>query len=228
MKLTVREAARLLAVGETEIYRWVDAGSIPCYLVNHQPRFARTELLEWATARRLPVSPELFEDEGGGGRGPALTEVLERGGVHRAVGGDTRGQVLQAAITCLPGIDGPDRELLAELVLAREAGGSTAIGEGIAIPHVRSPVVCPGGRPAISLCFLDTPLDFHASDGQPVHTLFLIVTPTIPTHLQLLAKLSRALLDLGFKAAVAGRAPDAAILARASEVEARLQPVGRG
>src|SRR5262245_58092749 len=62
MKLNVREASRVLAVPESQIYRWVEAGEIPCYVVNHQPLFGRAELLEWATTRRLPVSTELFED----------------------------------------------------------------------------------------------------------------------------------------------------------------------
>jgi nitrogen PTS system EIIA component len=224
MKLTAREAARLLAVGETEIYRWVGAGSIPCYLVNHQPRFARTELLEWATSRRMPVSPELFHSDEGEERAPPLAEALARGGIQRGVGGATREQVLRGAVERLPGLDGGDRALLAALLLARESAGSVGIGEGIAIPHVRSPIVCPGGLAAITLCFLETPLDFRAADGQPVSTLFLIVSATIPTHLQLLAKLSLALLDGSFKAAVAGRAADAEILAQARRVEARLLP----
>jgi nitrogen PTS system EIIA component len=222
MKLTVREAARLLAVKETEVYRWVDAGSIPCYLVNHQPRFARIELLEWATARRLPASPELFRGEEGADEAPALAPALARGGIHREVGGATREQVLRAAVDRVRSLDEADRALVADLLLARESAGSTGLGEGIAIPHVRSPIVSPGAPPAISLCFLTHPLDFRALDGQPVHTLFLIVTPGIATHLQLLAKLSRALLDTGFKQAVARRGPDAEILAEAERVEARF------
>ncbi|HEY6179919.1 MAG TPA: helix-turn-helix domain-containing protein, partial [Kofleriaceae bacterium] len=62
MKITVREAARLLSVSESEIYRWIDDGDIPCHVVNHQPLFSRAELLEWATAHRKPLSTELFDD----------------------------------------------------------------------------------------------------------------------------------------------------------------------
>src|SRR5436190_19286319 len=53
MKLSVRQAARLLSVSESEVYRWVEEGEIPCVLVKNQPLFGRAELLEWATARRL-------------------------------------------------------------------------------------------------------------------------------------------------------------------------------
>ena len=224
MKLSAREAARLLAISESEIYRWVEEGTIPHYLVNHQPRFARTELLEWATSRRLPVSPELFRGEGESALGPTLAEALERGGVHVGVPGATKAEVLRAAIDHLPALDEADRALLAEVMLARESAGTTGIGNGIAIPHVRSPVVCPGGAAAVTLCFLETALDFRAIDGRPVHTLFLVLSPGIATHLQLLSKLSLALLDPGFQGAIARRAPAAEILAEARRLEVRFTP----
>jgi PTS system nitrogen regulatory IIA component len=63
MLLTVRDAAKLLGIAESRIYRWVDDGDIPFLRVNDQIRFHRAELLEWATARRLPVSVEMFHDE---------------------------------------------------------------------------------------------------------------------------------------------------------------------
>jgi nitrogen PTS system EIIA component len=221
MKITAREAARLLAVAETQVYRWVDGGSIPHYLVNHQPRFARTELLEWATARRLPVSPELFQTDEGE-PAPALADALARGGIHRALAGDTREAVLRAAVARIPGLDAADRALLGDLLSARGSAGCTALGDGIAIPHVRSPVVCPGQQAAVSLCFLASPLPVRALDGQPAHTLFLIVSPAIATHLQLLSKLSLALLDPGCKEVVARRASDEDILAQIRRVDARL------
>ena len=76
MKLNVRQAARVLSVSESEIYRWVESGEIPCLMVKHQPLFGRAELLEWATARRLPVSLELFEHGDDGGGNLRLADVL--------------------------------------------------------------------------------------------------------------------------------------------------------
>ena len=45
---------------------------------------------------------------------------------------------------------------------------STAVGDGIAIPHVRNPVVLHVGRPAIALCFLERAIEYGALDGKPV------------------------------------------------------------
>jgi PTS system nitrogen regulatory IIA component len=222
VKLTVRQAAKLLSVSESEIYRWVDAGEIPCSMMNHQPLFSRAELLEWATARRLPVSVKLFEDGDGGPEPVRLAEAMARGGVHKGIRGPDRQSVLRAMVERLPIADTQERDLLLEVLLAREALGSTAIGDGIAIPHVRNPLVFAGSRAALALCYLDGPIAFDAPDGQPVHTLFALVSPTIRGHLQLLGRLSLALLDRGFKAAVLRRADFEEIVAEARRVEAAL------
>ena len=75
-------------------------------------------------------------------------------------------------------------------ILAREALGSTGIGDGIAIPRVRNPIVLHLSRPIVTLCFLERPVDFGALDGQPVTTLFTLISPTVRAHLHLLSRLS--------------------------------------
>jgi nitrogen PTS system EIIA component len=62
MQLTVRDAAKLLSVSEKTVYRWINQGDLPAYRVNEQYRFNRAELLEWATARKINVSVEIFEE----------------------------------------------------------------------------------------------------------------------------------------------------------------------
>ncbi len=83
MQLTVRDAARLLTVSEKTVYRWIKQGKLPAYQINDQFRFSRSELLEWATAKRINVSPEIFAEMDGGGQAmPTLVEALQRGGIH--------------------------------------------------------------------------------------------------------------------------------------------------
>ena len=76
------------------------------------------------------------------------------------------------------------------------------VGEGIAIPHVRNPIVLHLSRPTVTLCFLERPVDFGALDGQLVTTLFTLISPTIRAHLHLLSRLAFALRDPKFNAAV--------------------------
>lgn len=225
MELNVRDAARLLGSSEKQVYRWIDEGEIPFYKINDQPRFNRAELLEWATARRMPVSVEVFHD--GGEDGPGLVEALNAGGVHADVQGTDRESVLRAVVGLLRLPASIDREFLVQVLLAREAMGSTGIGEGIAIPHVRNPVVLNGVRPSITVCYLANPVQFDAVDGQPVHTIFSMISPTIRGHLRLLARLSWALHAPGFKAAVLRRATEAEILDEAARVEASSPNPGK-
>jgi PTS system nitrogen regulatory IIA component len=126
---------------------------------------------------------------------------------------------MRAVVAHMPLPEDVDREFLLDVLLAREALGSTGIGDGIAIPHVRNPVVLNGAPSLITLCFLATPIELHAIDGKPVNTIFAIVSPTIKGHLQLLAKLSRALLDEGFRAVITRRGKPEEILAEARRVE---------
>jgi nitrogen PTS system EIIA component len=222
MKVSVREAARLLSVSESEVYRWVESGEIPCSVVNHQPLFSRAELLEWATARRLPVSVELFEPTNDSGASIRLADALARGAVHHHVPGSDRASVLRAVVERLPVADEEDRQILLQVLLAREALGSTAVGDGIAIPHVRSPLVFPGTSGVLAVCFLETPVAFGAPDGLPIHTIFALLSPTIRGHLQMLSRLSFALHDPRFKAAVLRRATCEEIVAEAQRLDRAL------
>jgi PTS system nitrogen regulatory IIA component len=199
MQLTVRDVASLLKVSERTIYRWIKEGSIPAYRISEQYRFHRAELLEWATARRIGVSVNLFEEaEDASVRMPSLSESLLAGGIVYRIAGADKESVLRAAVESMRLPDEVDREHLLRVLVAREAMASTAIGDGIAIPHVRNPIVLHVPRSMVTLCFLERPVDFGALDGKPVHCLFTMVSPTVRAHLHLLSRLAFALRDAGF------------------------------
>jgi PTS system nitrogen regulatory IIA component len=232
MQLSVRDAARLLDTTERAIYRWIAEGAIPCHRVQDQYRFNRAELLEWATAHGLRVSVEIFQSlDARDARGAGFADSLDRGGIHYDVPGEDRADVLRAVVALLPVPDGPgavDRDFLYQVLLSREAQCSTGVGDGIALPHVRHPVVLHAPEPSITLCFLARAVDFGALDGKPVHTLFTIISDTTRTHLHLLSRLSASLHDPAFRALVARRAPASALLADARRVETSFPRPGGG
>jgi PTS system nitrogen regulatory IIA component len=224
MQLTVRDAARMLTVSEKTIYRWINQGSLPAYRVNEQYRFNRAELLEWATARKINVSAEIFhEPEGNGTALPGLVPALEAGGIFYRLEGKDKETVLRSIVAHMRLPDEVDREFLLRVLLAREALGSTGVGDGIAIPHVRNPVVLHVPRPAICLCFLEKPIEFGALDRRPVFALFSLVSPTVRAHLHLLSRLSFALNDPGFKHAIITQGSREEIFNEARRVEASWQ-----
>lgn len=224
MQLTVREVAELLSVSEKTIYRWVKDGSIPAYRVNEQYRFHRAELLEWATAKKIGVSPSLLEEpDGASAQVACLSTAIEAGGVvYRITGGDTE-TVLRGVVQAMHLPEEVDRGLLLRVLVAREAMASTGIGEGIAVPHVRNPIVLHVPKPSITLCFLETPVDFGALDGEKVHCLFTLISPTVRAHLQMLSRLAFALRDPGFKAVIRRVGTREEILAELRRVEAGMK-----
>jgi PTS system nitrogen regulatory IIA component len=207
MRVTVREAAALLNAPEARVYAWIESGDLPAYRINDQFRINRSELLEWATERNLPVAPALFHEAEEDERIPSVAESLERGGVFHDVGGATREQVLRSIIALLKLENEGDRETLLQLLLARDAAAVVPVGDGIAIPHVRNPIALATDEPSLTLCFLRRPVDFAAPDNQPVFALFFLVSPTTRAHLQMLAKIGYVLRLPAFREAIRGRAP---------------------
>jgi PTS system nitrogen regulatory IIA component len=223
MQLGVRDVSKLLNVSEKTIYRWVNQGILPAYRVNEQYRFNRAELLEWATSRRMNVSAALFDEpESNSTPIPSLVEALQVGGIFYRLSGRDKESALRALVEHMRLPEEVDRDFLLRVLLAREALQSTGIGDGIAIPHVRNPIVLHVPRPMITLCFLEKAVDFGALDGKPVHVLFSLISPTVRAHLRLLSRLSFALHDAPFKKAVTRQASREEILRAAQRVEGNL------
>jgi nitrogen PTS system EIIA component len=223
MQLTVRDVSKFLNVSESTVTRWIKERGLPSQHVGGQYRFHRVDLLEWATANQVKVSVEVFdhlkaEDE----PGLSLVQALQVGGIFYGLQDTNKEGALRALVKVLPVPDGVDRELLLRLFLAREASASTAIGDGVALPHVRNPIVLHVARPMITLGFLERPVDFGALDGKQVHVLFSLICPTIRSHLQTLSRLSFALHDEKFKAVVMRQGRCEEVMQEVQRVEAAL------
>lgn len=224
MQLTVRDVSKLLNVSERTIYRWIKEQSIPAYRIHDQYRFNRAEILDWATANKIGISHEIFQEpEDKTALVLKLTEALKRGGIHYRVNGNNKEAVLRSVVELLRLPEDVNQDLLLKVILAREELGSTGIGDGIAIPHARNPIVLNIPCAIISLCFLEEAVDFGAVDGKPVNCLFTLITPTVRTHLQMLSQIAFALKDPGVKEAIAKQSSRDVILAEIQRVESTLK-----
>src|SRR6476469_928908 len=100
-----------------------------------------------------------------------------------------------------------DRGALSRVLIEREQLASTAIGEGVAIPHGKLPAVT-----EIVACLGRVPggIDFDSMDGQPTFLFFVLVAPDNSTgaHLKALARISRVFKDPEFRRRLMA-APDA-------------------
>lgn len=225
MQLTVREAAKALNASENAVTKWIQRGQLPAHKVNDQYRLNRAELLEFATSQGISLSTEIFNDPDQPAPALAgLAEALRAGGIYEAVPGADKVSVLSSVVELMPLPEEVERPFLLQLLLARESLGSTGLGNGIAVPHARNPIVMHIPQPMITLCFLDRPIDFAAVDGLPVHTLFAIVSPTVKSHLHVLSRLAYGLRQPAFGDVIARRGSPEEILAAAREVDHSSAP----
>src|SRR5512144_1001539 len=105
-----------------------------------------------------------------------------------------------------------DREVLAKVLLERERLASTAIGEGVAIPHGKLDAV---GKLVAVVGRAPEGVDFDSMDGRPTHLFFVLVAPENSTgvHLKALARISRLFKDPEFRERLLA-APDASAMYR--------------
>ena len=92
-------------------------------------------------------------------------------------------------------------EALTKQILQRDNEVSTAVGNGVAIPHRLSPLV---DRQLLAFLRTEKPAAFSPPDGEPVHLLFLLLAPegAVNEHLRTLSRLARLLHDSTFRKAL--------------------------
>jgi PTS system nitrogen regulatory IIA component len=220
MQLTVRQAASRLGVDESAVRRWVTQRGLPAHHANERIYINAVELWEWAVENGVPVSRQLLDQaRGSPDPVPLLSDLLRAGGIFSDIGGNTKAEVLGEFVERLPLPEEQDRAFLLSVLEAREAMGSTGIGDGIAIPHVRNPIVLQVEQPFVTLGLLRHAIEFGSVDGTPVHALFMVVSPTVPAHLAILARLGFALRDETLRGLLRDRAPANEILDRIELVE---------
>ena len=139
-----------------------------------------------------------------------LRQLLAADRIVLLVEPDGRDGVLDAAARLLADDSPSQTAAIGDSLRARERLGSTAIGHGIAIPHGRTSAF---DETRGAFLRLRTPVDFGASDGEPVDLVFAMAVPEHFTqqHLQLLSELAETFSDASFRAALRA-APDATAL----------------
>ena len=220
MQLTLRQAAGYLSVSEATARRWITERGLPVHEVNERLYLNAVELWEWAVEQGVNVSRSLLDHARRAPDAvPSMSELLRAGGIFHDIDATNKLELRRAFVERLPLPPEQDRATLVSVLEAREAMGSTGIGDGIAIPHVRNPIVLHLDHPFVTLGLLRHPIDFEAMDGKPVHALFMVVSPTVPVHLRILAQLGFLLRDDDLRAMMRSRAPAEEMLGRIEMLE---------
>jgi PTS system nitrogen regulatory IIA component len=188
--LTLPEAVKLLRVPATTLQRWIRLGEVPCQMRNGEARFQKNTLLAWAKKKHLFV-----------GKTSGITQqrqqanllaALERGGVHAKLSAENRGVLFQDLETRL-NVHLHTNAPLATLLEEREQLASTAIGQGLAVPHPQTPGMLELSDSVVAIGLPKIPVEFEAADGEPIIAVFVLLSVDATHHLQLLAQLTRLL-----------------------------------
>jgi len=118
-------------------------------------------------------------------------------------------------------IDKKQKKKVLEVLLAREALGSTAIGQGIAIPHGK----CDSVKKLVGCLGVSKEgIDFESLDGEPAHIFFLLVAPvdSAGPHLKALARISRLLKDKFIRDSLRAASDEKEILKIVQQEDGRL------
>lgn len=120
----------------------------------------------------------------------SLAAMIRAGGVHYNVSGSRPEQVFTdlASRVSLPSSVSKSGFLTG--LVERERLMTTAVGNGIALPHPRRPLVADPADERVFVCFLDKPVNFESLDGKPVYALFVLLSADSQTHLRTLSQLS--------------------------------------
>jgi nitrogen PTS system EIIA component len=123
-----------------------------------------------------------------------LTDLLAPNAILPALKVNSKKQVLHELAARAAVLSGQSERAIFDVLMQREKLGSTAVGNGIAIPH--------GKMPGLTRLFglfarLDRPIDFESLDNQPVDLVFLLLAPegAGADHLKALARIARLLRD---------------------------------
>ena len=126
-----------------------------------------------------------------------LASLISKGGVFTVEGSSTT-EIYEKVCNLIKFPESITSDAVFNALCAREKIMSTAVGNGIALPHASVPIIKEEEEHRVCVVYLKEPLDMNAPDEMKVHTMFVILTQNRQTHLQVLSRLVSLLRDTSF------------------------------
>lgn len=217
MNLKIKDIAEFLVMSEKEIQKLVKAKEIPHQIIQDRVVFNKDKVIEWALGRNIPLnisgSTHFVEYQI-----KSLLPLLDEKSIFYNCDFSEAQYIEQ--MTNLALFDAlVDKNVVIQLLKSREQLMSTAIGNGISLPHPRIPLIIGRDKPLVHFFFPKNPLNLNSLDGKPVHTLILIISQTIKQHLSLLAHVSYLLSKKEIRQALEIRLPYPELLSMIEKFE---------
>lgn len=164
--LTIEEVARYLRVSERTVYDWAQKGEIPSGKIGTVWRFKKSDIERWVNERLSSNRP------GGLSGAVQIQNIISTDRILFLNYSKKRDALVALAENLAGAPQIKNRQELISEILRREELMSTAIGRGIAIPHVRlSSVTDLVVSVGVSTCDIT---DFQSLDDMPIRLMFMI------------------------------------------------------
>ncbi len=151
--------------------------------------------------------------------GVDLAVLIHRGGIFFDVEGNTPEEIYSKISSMIKLPEGLTSEQICNALCAREQVLSTAVGNGIALPHARASIIKNIEEQQICVVYLKNPIDMQAPDEREVYVMFVLLTQNSQVHLKVLTELAGLFRNLRFRKALESHAGEAEILSLIRELD---------
>lgn len=131
-----------------------------------------------------------------------ICELIHTGGVYRNIDGKEPKAIYDSLCQKINLPSGLNPSIVSDELCKRENILSTAVGNGIAIPHAQHPIIKNFSEQRIAVCYLKEPVNMKAPDNRDVYVLFVLLTSSVQSHLQMLSRLARLFQKSDFRKAL--------------------------
>lgn len=200
--MSLEEFARHIGLDLREVEKLATRGKLPGERIGGRWRFNRARVTEWLQQempslpeeRLLQVERAMTSDNPEASEPDFVTGLISRPGVDLCLRANSRTSILRELVA-LAERTGLlyDPSGLFDALVEREGMCSTALPNGVAIPHPRQPMPYVSAEPFICLARVPQGIPFGAAGGVLSHLFFLICNHDDRSHLYVLARLMRIL-----------------------------------
>ena len=202
--LSIREFAKQYEMKEAKIRKLVEEGKIPAVRKGRQWKIDIRNINAWLAINIKSMTNENLANIEVDSKNKTIkiAPLLNKQNIIINPAAYNKNQILQELVNRLAIIkrlNENQKSLLLNAVIMRERLCSTAISDGIAVPHPRNAMPEIVDKPYIILAISKYGIDFEADDGEKTKLFFFLCAPRNDIHLKIMARLSRLLRDPVFR-----------------------------
>lgn len=202
--MTIKEVSRYLKMNERTVYKLIQGGQIPAAKLGKQWRLNKEKLNEWLGFQmaELPSEDLAYLEKDHKESIIKIAPLLKEENVVFNFYANSKTQAIRKLVDIIVKnnkLSPSQGEKLLQATIERERLCSTAVGEGVAIPHPRNVVITETKKTLLGVGVCKRGMDFESIDAKPTYLIFLLSAPRSDIHLKLMARLSRLLRDKVFR-----------------------------